>query len=93
MLRNEFDSEATGFTETTTACQPFPKQKPTHKQFLFFYVLKALGCTGYLLGRNVNLTGAYICRWACNSQACGGIFLARKDFGRMFDIVHTNSPL
>ena len=44
MPRNKVDSEADGFTETTSASQPIPKWKLAHKQFLnFFFFTQSLG--------------------------------------------------
>ena len=65
MPRNKVDSKANGLTETKSASRPIPKRKLAHEQFqiLFFFLvflLKALGRTGYILGRAVNLTGTYI---------------------------------
>ena len=36
MPRNKVDSEANGFTETTSTSWPIPKRKLAHKQFLIF---------------------------------------------------------
>ena len=61
-----------GFTETIRASTPIPKRKLAHEQFQIKKkkkILKALGHTGYILGRAVNLTGTYIHRWAYNSHA------------------------
>ena len=41
MPRNEVDSEANGFTKTTSDCQPFPKQTLAHEQFLCFIFINA----------------------------------------------------
>ena len=65
MPRNKVDSQAYVFTETTSASRPILKRKlaVAHEQFLIFlnyFLLKALGRTGYIFGRIVNLTGAYI---------------------------------
>ena len=71
MPRDKVDTEVNGFTDTTSASRPIPKGKLAHEQFqiFFFFLLKALGRTGYILGRAVNLTGAYIRRWAYNYHA------------------------
>ena len=71
MPRNKVDSEANGFTETTSASRPIPKRKLAHKQFqiFFFFLLKALGRTWYILGCAVNVTGMYIHRRVYNPHA------------------------
>ena len=64
MPRNKVDSEVNEFTETTSASQTYPEKKASTRTIsdlkFFFFLLKALGHTEYILGRAVNLTGAYI---------------------------------